>query len=267
MPPSQKSSLDKCNNTVPVIDENVVENAANLQSWVELGDILSTTQSQSKHNTHTSIPASETDAASKFKPAPADHSLLLPSTFASAAQKRHTAQVAWIRRHREHSIDRENEVCKLTSALVVQAVKALRQLRTHYDHLMSNPIKVRNGLIGHEKGSVIWVSPESQPDFISFLSILNSQWGSEPQRQPSDTYEGNPPGSVIHHDGQRVKDLVDWAMDPDINVDVLHANVDVSAAAYQTIEQAFRTFRLAFDDMVKLHDGDVSGKYSFWERS
>lgn len=266
MPPSRKSLFDKGNNIVPVIDENVVENAANLQSWVELGDILSTTQNQPERNTHTSISGPETNAASKFKPAPADHSLLLPSTFASAAQKRHTAQVAWIRRRREHNIERENEISKLTSTLVVQAVKAIRQLRTHYDHLISNPIKIRNGLIGHDKGSVIWVSPESQPDFFSFLSMLDSQWGSQQQRQPSDTYEGTSLAES-HDDGQRVKDLVDWAMDPDINVDVLHANVDVSAAAYQTIEEAFRTFRLAFDDMVKLHDGDVIGKYSFWERS
>ena len=273
----RQSSTDKRSSSKPLIDESVLEIAANLESWVGVTDILESSSAEGRGRTKKDVGNNdESDVLKKFKPTSVEHSLLLPTTFAFAVQKRHLAHLAWKKKGRENSLKREDEVFKLTSALVVQAVKALRQLQKHYNNLMSNSIEARNTLIGHNEGSVLWLSPETQPDFVGFISALNYQWGPE-QRQKQQPFANDGDLQSLHspsftspttssqESSKRIEDLVNWAMDPGIDLNDLDSNVDTSVTSYQTMEQAFRTFRLAFDNMVKLHDGDVNGNFSFWD--
>lgn len=157
---------------------------------------------------------------------------MLPSTFAATVNKRHAAHASYLKQQQQQ------QHTHLTIETVREAIKALKQLRAHYENLITNASVVRTALSGFDDDSVIWVSPDAQPDFISFILTLNSRWGSK----------------NFSNQSHQLSDLVQWAMDPQINPQLLHANIQSSAAAYQTIEQAFRIFRLAFDDMIQLHD-------------
>ena len=123
-----------------------MENAANLQTWVALGDILSSSSQRTvdgdgseKSEAKSKSKSGKHKAKSKgtplldetnFKPTPVDPTVLLPSTFANLTMKRHVAHVDMLRCRREADLREDSKSSKLTAAVVKEAVDALCQLHT-----------------------------------------------------------------------------------------------------------------------------------------
>lgn len=203
------------------------EKFSNMETWNRISDILSSCKDETS-----------------FKPKSGDTLLLLPSTFANVVKKRHAALSQSLQYQVQTESLKNVEPATLSEQMVVDCLSALKQLQAHYELLLRNPTRVRAALTGFDEDGVVWVPPDAQQDFVSFVTALWTRWGTS----------NVPPKSMTN--------LVQWAMQPQIDHDLLQAGVESSACMYQTIEQAFKTFRLALDDMINLHEEHVNSEES-----
>lgn len=194
----------------------------NVKAWDEISDIIS---------------SSETNTS--YKPTPAEPSLMLPNTFANVVNKRHVAFETSLKSKKECSKE-VTKVPKFSAHLVADVLFFLKQLRAHYERLLAEPSRFCNYLAGFDPHNTIWVSPSAQPDFLSFIDVLWARWGSSAY-----------PRNEIEH-------LLEWAVKPPIDKELVEADIDSSASTYQTLDKAFQTFRFALEDMINKHRDSIT---------
>lgn len=213
-------------------ETDVKGSAQAVANWAQIADILSTTQNR------------------RFQPKRVDGDPLLPSAFSKVIKVRHQAQTkslslslfpssspspSLIIPSAAAAAETTKRTAEIPSPkLVRETLRALHVLRDHYDRLLARPALLRDALAGFDDHAVAWVEPQAQPAFSAFVAALCTRAAAD----------------APTHD---VAGLVDWAMRPNIDADLLHAHVDSSAAAFSSIEHAFHTFQLALDDMLDLH--------------